>query len=58
LFGDSTEVVDYQNIPTTVFSPLEYSVVGLSEEEGRGGRRDEGGERKEEGGRRKEEGEE
>lgn len=35
LFANSTETVDYKNIPTTVFSPLEYSAVGLSEEEGR-----------------------
>lgn len=34
LFNEGKEVVDYDNIPTTVFSPLEYSVVGLSEEQG------------------------
>ena len=25
--------MDYDSIPTTVFTPLEYSCVGLSEEE-------------------------
>ncbi|XP_066465680.1 thioredoxin reductase 2, mitochondrial isoform X2 [Tiliqua scincoides] len=33
LFGQSTELMDYDNVPTTVFTPLEYSCVGLSEEE-------------------------
>ena len=32
LFGKGTETMDYETIPTTVFSPLEYSFVGLSEE--------------------------
>ncbi|CAL1683937.1 unnamed protein product [Lasius platythorax] len=32
LFGNSTETMDYTNIPTTLFSPLEYGCVGLSEE--------------------------
>ncbi|XP_076668698.1 thioredoxin reductase 1 isoform X2 [Andrena cerasifolii] len=32
LFGNSTEQMDYINIATTVFSPLEYGCVGLSEE--------------------------
>ncbi|CAG9760052.1 unnamed protein product [Ceutorhynchus assimilis] len=32
LFGGSTETMDYQNIATTVFTPLEYGAVGLSEE--------------------------
>jgi thioredoxin/glutathione reductase (selenoprotein) len=34
LFGDNVkEAMDYVNICTTVFTPIEYSVVGLSEEE-------------------------
>jgi len=32
LFGYAKEKMDYTNIPTTVFSPLEYGCVGLSEE--------------------------
>ncbi|XP_078038437.1 thioredoxin reductase 1 isoform X1 [Augochlora pura] len=32
LFGNSTEQMDYVNVATTVFSPLEYGCVGLSEE--------------------------
>jgi len=32
LFGYAHEKMDYTNIPTTVFSPLEYGCVGLSEE--------------------------
>merc|ERR1712125_215784 len=33
LFGGSQEPMDYVNVCTTVFTPLEYSCVGLSEEE-------------------------
>ncbi|XP_074062598.1 thioredoxin reductase 2, mitochondrial isoform X2 [Macrotis lagotis] len=33
LFGQSTELMDYENVPTTVFTPLEYGCVGLSEEQ-------------------------
>ncbi|XP_058803350.1 thioredoxin reductase 1, mitochondrial isoform X2 [Phymastichus coffea] len=33
LFGNSTELMDYTNVATTVFSPLEYGCVGLSEEQ-------------------------
>ncbi|XP_053135339.1 thioredoxin reductase 2, mitochondrial isoform X3 [Hemicordylus capensis] len=33
LFGHATELMDYDNVPTTVFTPLEYGCVGLSEEE-------------------------
>ncbi|XP_019768990.2 thioredoxin reductase 1, mitochondrial [Dendroctonus ponderosae] len=33
LFGGSRETVDYENIPTTIFTPLEYGFVGHSEEE-------------------------
>ncbi|XP_043843649.1 thioredoxin reductase 2, mitochondrial isoform X2 [Dromiciops gliroides] len=33
LFSQSTELMDYDNVPTTVFTPLEYGSVGLSEEE-------------------------
>jgi thioredoxin reductase (NADPH) len=32
LFNGATELVDYENIPTTVFTGLEYSHCGLSEE--------------------------
>lgn len=33
LFGNSVEKMDYNNVATTVFSPLEYGCVGLSEEQ-------------------------
>lgn len=33
LFNGATELVDYDNIPTTVFTGLEYSHCGLSEED-------------------------
>jgi len=33
LFGGSKERMDYVNICTTVFTPIEYSCVGLSEED-------------------------
>jgi pyruvate/2-oxoglutarate dehydrogenase complex dihydrolipoamide dehydrogenase (E3) component len=33
LFGASKEAMDYVNICTTVFTPIEYSCVGLSEDE-------------------------
>ncbi|XP_063907545.1 thioredoxin reductase 1, mitochondrial isoform X2 [Zophobas morio] len=32
LFGNSTVQMDYENVATTVFSPLEYGCVGISEE--------------------------
>ncbi|XP_011183422.1 thioredoxin reductase 2, mitochondrial isoform X1 [Zeugodacus cucurbitae] len=32
LFSGSTQLMDYTNVATTVFTPLEYSCVGLSEE--------------------------
>uniref|UniRef100_A0A671EFT0 Thioredoxin reductase 3 n=1 Tax=Rhinolophus ferrumequinum TaxID=59479 RepID=A0A671EFT0_RHIFE len=32
LFGDHLEKCDYINVPTTVFTPLEYGCCGLSEE--------------------------
>ncbi|KGL72421.1 hypothetical protein N309_13733, partial [Tinamus guttatus] len=32
LFGQASELMDYDNVPTTVFTPLEYGCVGLSEE--------------------------
>jgi thioredoxin/glutathione reductase (selenoprotein) len=32
LYGDSNELVDYINVPTTVFTPLEYGCIGYSEE--------------------------
>lgn len=33
LFAKSTQLMDYSNVATTVFTPLEYACVGLSEEE-------------------------
>jgi len=33
LFGDSKEAMDYKLVATTVFTPLEYGVIGLSEED-------------------------
>ncbi|KAL6046656.1 hypothetical protein STEG23_017562, partial [Scotinomys teguina] len=33
LFGKSSALMDYSNVPTTVFTPLEYGCVGLSEED-------------------------
>jgi len=33
LFGGGTELMDYVNVPTTVFTPLEYGAVGYSEDE-------------------------
>ena len=35
LFGNSTTLMDYVNVPTTVFTPLEYGCCGYSEEEAR-----------------------
>ncbi|KAI5716191.1 hypothetical protein M8J76_002464 [Diaphorina citri] len=32
LYGNGTTQMDYQNVATTVFTPLEYGCVGLSEE--------------------------
>jgi thioredoxin reductase (NADPH) len=31
--GQSTKLMDYVNVPTTVFTPLEYGAIGLSEED-------------------------
>lgn len=33
LFGGKTEKMDYVNVPTTVFTPIEYGCCGLSEVE-------------------------
>ena len=33
LFGTGTEIMDYVNVPTTVFTPLEYGCCGLSEDD-------------------------
>lgn len=33
IYGGSTEGMDYDRVPTTVFTPLEYGACGLSEEE-------------------------
>ncbi len=35
LFGGKTEKMDYVNVPTTVFTPLEYGACGLSSEDAR-----------------------
>lgn len=32
-FNNGTELMDYTNVPTTVFTPLEYGCVGLTEVE-------------------------
>ena len=32
LYGGSAEGMDYEKVPTTVFTPLEYGCIGLSEE--------------------------
>ena len=32
LFGNSKELMDYDMVPTTVFSPLEYGCIGFSQE--------------------------
>lgn len=32
MFGNSNQQMDYDNVATTVFSPIEYSCVGLSED--------------------------
>jgi len=33
LFGGSNQIMDYINVPTTVFTPMEYGCIGLSEED-------------------------
>ncbi|SJK86114.1 thioredoxin reductase (NADPH) [Babesia microti strain RI] len=33
LFGNSKQMMDYSNIPTTIFTPYEFSTCGLSEEQ-------------------------
>jgi len=33
LFGGATERMDYENVATTVFTPLEYGAIGLSEDD-------------------------
>lgn len=33
LFGGKQKLMDYTNVATTVFTPLEYGCVGMSEEE-------------------------
>jgi thioredoxin/glutathione reductase (selenoprotein) len=35
LFSDSTKVMDYTDVATAVFTPIEYGTVGLSEEDAR-----------------------
>jgi len=33
LFGAGTEQMDYEGVPTCVFTPVEYGACGLSEED-------------------------
>lgn len=33
LYNGTQEQMDYDNVATTIFSPLEYGCVGLTEEE-------------------------
>jgi thioredoxin reductase (NADPH) len=33
LYNNQSTLMDYVNVPTTVFTPLEYGFVGLSEED-------------------------
>ena len=33
LFSDSKQHTDYINVPTTIFTPLEYGCIGLAEED-------------------------
>lgn len=33
MYNNQTVLTDYINVPTTVFTPLEYGFVGLSEED-------------------------
>ncbi|OQS07615.1 thioredoxin reductase [Thraustotheca clavata] len=33
IFGNSTKTMNYDLVPTTVFTPVEYGTIGLSEEE-------------------------
>ncbi|KAF4670783.1 thioredoxin reductase [Perkinsus olseni] len=35
LFGGASKLMDYHNVPTTVFTPIEYASVGMSEENAR-----------------------
>jgi len=35
LFGGSTKQMDYVNVPTTIFTPLEYGCIGYTEEAAR-----------------------
>lgn len=33
LYNGESESLDYKIVPTTVFTPLEYSAIGITEEE-------------------------
>lgn len=33
IFGGASALMDYENVATTVFTPLEYGSVGLGEEQ-------------------------
>jgi len=35
LFADATKTMDYANVATTIFTPLEYGCIGLTEEDAR-----------------------
>ena len=32
LYGDSNEIMDYADVATTIYTPIEYGCIGLSEE--------------------------
>lgn len=32
LYGNDTQIMDYRDVATTIFTPLEYGTIGLSEE--------------------------
>ena len=33
LFAEGTRLMDYKNVPTTVFTPLEYGACGYAQED-------------------------
>ena len=33
LYEGATKLLDYSNVPTTVFTPLEYGAIGMPEED-------------------------
>lgn len=32
LYGNSNEIMDYADVATTIYTPIEYGCIGLSEE--------------------------